>query len=149
HRGPSRWVPRPQADRARWYSQRTSGLQPSGRLGCEHRPGAWIDEWVEHVSEQDDAARERAHIGQPEGTRAVDPEQSPQRGLDRPQGMPEVQISVGDDVGGDRQREEEHPGQRPPTRKLVGSDQPGGPRTDNAGEYTDAEQEKEGVRARV
>ena len=67
--------------------------------------------------------RERADLREPEVARARDAEELAQRRLHRPDRMHHVEIGVGDDVGGDGERQEQRPFEdaRPGKRYMVTS----------------------------
>ncbi len=126
-------------------AERARDLERRRRLHEESRARGQIDIRIEHEAQEQDAAGQRAHIGQPKPARIVDAEQRPERGLDRAERMQKVEIGEGDDIGGDRERQQQRPVEEPAAGKAAGGDEPSGADADHDGDDTDAEQQQRGV----
>ncbi len=135
------------------HAERARHVHQVRRLHQEHRARRQVDIRVEHEAEQDDAARHRADVGQPELTRAVVAEQRAQRRLERPDWMQDVEIRVGDDVGGNGEGQEERPVEHPAAGEVVRGDEPGRRGAERDGEHADAGEQHhrraDGVRQHV
>ena len=79
----------------------------------------------------------------------VDPiekaEKRAQTGLDRSKRMENIQICVGQNVGRDRERQQQRPIEEFSSRKFGGGNKPRRSNADDAGQYADAKQKNRGI----
>ena len=134
----------PEEDRAAPGAERLGGFDQTRRLHEEEGAGRQVDVGAEDEAEEDDAAGKRADLGEGEVARMRQAEDGAKRGLHRADRMKDVEIGVGDDVGRDRQRQEERPVEDAAAGEFVSRHQPGGAGADGDDEEADAEQEDEG-----
>ncbi|MNI71890.1 hypothetical protein D3C73_1277950 [compost metagenome] len=77
--------------------------------------------------------------------RAVETQHGADRRLDGPDGMQQVQVGEGDDVGGHRQRQQQRPGQDSAGGKLVRGHQPCGARAKQGHDDAHTGQQHDGI----
>ena len=121
-------------------TERARRIDQIGRLRQEHRPRWNIDIGIEHETEKQDAARHRTHTRQAEFARAGIAEHPADRPLHRADRVEDIEIGIGDNIGGDCQRQQQRPFEHPAAGKGIGRDQPGRGCSQNGGDQTDAGQ---------
>ena len=106
--------------------QRPAHFQHAHRLRDEARSRGDVDIRIEHRAHHQDGAAEAANIREPVVPRIAPAEQTAQGGLHHPGIIEHLQIGVGDDIGRDRERQQQQPLQISPSRKAIHGDEPGG-----------------------
>ncbi len=92
---------------------------------------------------------QRAYLREPEVARPRDAQEVPERRLHRADRVHHVEIGVGDDVGRDRQGQEQRPVEDALSRKAEHRDEPSGANADDNGHQSDAGEQQHGGVDRV
>ena len=131
----------PRPERARHVDQ-IRGLHQ------EHRARREVDVGIQHEAEQQRCSRSSSGCpaaGNRAGCRC---RAARAERLHRTHRMQDVEIGVGDDVGGNGERQQERPVEHPPPGEVVGGDQPGRAGADARRSSADAGQQDAACRAR-
>ena len=104
--------------------ERAAHLQHAYRLRDEARPRGDVDVRIEHRAHHQDRAAEAADVGEPVASRVAPAEQIAQGGLHHPGIVEQLKIGIGDDIGRDRQRQQQQPLEIAPPREAIHGDEP-------------------------
>jgi hypothetical protein len=105
-------------------AQHARGFHQVRGLRHEHGARRQVDVGVEHEAQHEDRAGHRAQVGQAELARAVEAQHPADRALHRADGMQQVEVGKGHDVGRHGQRQQQRPVQHAAPGEVVRGDEP-------------------------
>lgn len=147
--GPRQWQGHMPEGAPGSVAQQAGRFHQMSRLAGEHAAGGQVDVGIQHEGQQHDGARQVAQIGQTEFTRAGVAQQGADGLLDGTDGVQDVQVGIGHDIGRHGQRQQQRPGQDSAAGEIVGRDQPGRTHAQRGGQQADPAEQGQGLDQRA